>query len=245
MAETQSQTGFDPQDREQILRALRRYMKEHGIGTPTLLYRIIQADPRRREVTLSTLQRFLAEKHHTQDQYVALCHAFVKDLPYYGEGQDIGQLGAVLSGFFSPPAEGTIALPLLRDELRDELKGRYQLLMGTEEAKKHPTLDIEVTAAANRPFMRVVETKQLPGDNAPRHRFEGVLVASERLIFGVLRNVLTHLPKIYWLERLEMAENLPDRYLLSQISETLFRQDAPDGGCVVNTNFIIEKVDAK
>ena len=90
MSEPESRTGFDQRERELVRSALRRYMEENRIGTPTLQYRIIEADPRRREIPLSTLQRFITGAHHTQDHHVALCHAFVRDLPYYGEGRDIG-----------------------------------------------------------------------------------------------------------------------------------------------------------
>ena len=90
MSEPESRAGFDQRERELVRSALRRYMEENRIGTPTLLYRIIEADPRRREIPLSTLQRFITGAHHTQDHHVALCHAFVRDLPYYGEGRDIG-----------------------------------------------------------------------------------------------------------------------------------------------------------
>ena len=100
MSEPESRTGFDQRERELVRSALRRYMEENRIGTPTLLYRIIEADPRRREIPLSTLQRFITGAHHTQDHHVALCHAFVRELPYYGEGRDVAQFGDALASFF-------------------------------------------------------------------------------------------------------------------------------------------------
>ena len=36
---------------------------------------------------------------------MALCHAFVRELPYYGEGRDIAELGTSAHGLFQEPHE--------------------------------------------------------------------------------------------------------------------------------------------
>ena len=44
MQELQTRTGFDLAEREHIRRALLRYMQENRFGSPTLQFRIIEAD---------------------------------------------------------------------------------------------------------------------------------------------------------------------------------------------------------
>lgn len=114
MTDAQLRNKFDVDERERIRRALLRYMRENCIGTPTLQFRIVEADaPRHREIPLSTLQRFLTARHHTQEHHVALCHGFVAGLPYYGEGSELALLGQGLAGFFGQLALTDAPSPLI------------------------------------------------------------------------------------------------------------------------------------
>ena len=123
MAEPQTITGFDKAERESVQVALRHYMEEHGIGTPTLQVRIIEADTRHREIPLSTLQRFITNPQRTQPHHVELCHAFVKDLPYYSAENQLLGLGQSIAAFLLAPQDKEGASPDL-SSLTGEFNGR-------------------------------------------------------------------------------------------------------------------------
>lgn len=198
MSEPQTRTGFDHAARERVRAALRRYMQDHRIGTPTLQYRIIEADePRRREIPLSTLQRFITGSHHTQDHHVALCHAFVSDLPYYGEGRDIAQFGEALFGFVQDQAQGREREALIA-RLESEFAGTY------EAASAHLTL----SASDGQPWLIARETarcelnpdkyaERAANELSRRRRArEGVMVLISSCIYIMLRDSLTRQPKL-------------------------------------------------
>src|SRR5690606_21292997 len=174
MGEPQAVTGFDSAERERSRAALRRYMREHGIGASKLQYQIEKADqPRKREIPLSTLQRFILGKHHTQEHHVALCHAFVKDLPYYGEGREIEQLGAAFYSFLQPE----------QPEEKEEAGDRLAALAGTWES---PASVLTLTIAPGEKYLLARESARcllVTGEDgrdpelaARRRMREGVMV---------------------------------------------------------------------
>ena len=234
MNETASMAAFDHQQRGGIRQELLGYMRAHKVGVPTLCKRIMDADPRRRELPLSTLQRFLKDAHRTMDSYVGLCAQFLETVEKETAGEG-GELGAALAGFVAADEQAELS-----DDLRTVLAGEYRQVMSREaEAADGPTA-IEIASVPGRAFMQVNETRTSPGGGRVRHRFEGALAPSGLVVFAVLRSVLTHLPKVYWLERIETAEGFADRYLIGQASETLFREETPEGDCVTNTMIMLQ-----
>lgn len=200
MEAPQAVTGFDSAERERIRAALRRYMREHRVGAPALQYRIEEADqPRKREIPLSTLQRFITGRHHTQDHHVALCHAFVKDLPYYGEGREVEQLGTALLSFLQPelPEQGETAEG-----------GRLAKLAGTWESAASV---LTLTAAPDRTFLLARESARCllatgederdPELAARRRVREGVMVAVAAGAHALLRDTLTRQIRTAFLAR--------------------------------------------
>jgi hypothetical protein len=222
MSELQSRAGFDQREREFVRSALRRYMQEHGIGTPALQYRIIEADqPRRREIPLSTLQRFITGSHHTQDHHVALCHAFVRELPYYGEGRDVAQLGDALASFFplrwpepkSPSSakgperfcrryRGSAPTEVLPGQMRlyhmDELHPEMAVFV-------IPYSELIFEREGNASYLRALETITNPSldhsasqaQTRATYTYEGVLAPFGRMLRLMLRNTLTRQPRLY------------------------------------------------
>lgn len=201
MSEQTAFAAFDQDERMRIQRALRRYMEEHRIGTPTLQKRIISADkPRHREIPQSTLQRFVGGSHHTNDHHVALCHAFVKDLPYYGENYDLTTLGNGLLRFLAdePRAEA----------MRSELTGNYELREQFGWRASPSSLfeksvgRFSLTPVEDKPFLQVEGIVPLPppSEEAGSHRrivYEGVTVPASGNIYMVLRDRMTRSASFY------------------------------------------------
>jgi hypothetical protein len=254
-AEPQMRTGFDMQERERVRRALRRYMQENRIGSPTLQYRIIEADkPRRREIPLATLQRFLRGSHHTHDHHVALCHAFVSPLPYYGEGRDLEAFGAALTGFLREPADA---------ESGDQLAGRLE-----HEFARHYVTRTKAIAPGAFPFppeagliasrvsfdhapgqgwlkVREFVTDSRNSAENPQRRFtyDGVLLLTPPLVFVFLRNTLTRQPKTYSLAQV-FTQAAEGKVILleGEGCETWFLRDDPAQR--LNQNFRVQFVPA-
>jgi len=188
--------AFDQQERESIRSRLRRYMEEHCIGTPTLQLRIIEADaPRRRELPLSTLQRFLTASHRTSDAYVEMCARFLEHIGAVADGPQFGSALAAFIGDAELPA-GTLAA---------EYAGDFQVREGDEYGLLYETF-ASFSAVPGQPYLAVSETvasrKVVEGMEGPRrrHPYEGVLVANPPLVHVLLRSAVTRQPKIYCLK---------------------------------------------
>lgn len=72
--------SFDDAARRLIRRKLLSYLQQEKIGVPKLAGIIEKANPQR-TIQLATLQRFLADKARTQDEFVAILAEFVARLP--------------------------------------------------------------------------------------------------------------------------------------------------------------------
>lgn len=230
MHEAHAQTmGFGVSERERIRKALRRYMGEQRIGTPTLRSRIIEADkPRHREIPLSTLQRFLAGSHQTSEHHVALCHGFASVLSYYNEGREVAQFGDALSSFYQlrwlEPQQSVQPGP-------ERLCGRYRAYTSENrgDIRVHdPVEDVLVVSYAdltfsrdgNAPYLRARES--ITNINLDRpvnldhpisqaqtkvsYTYEGVLLAFGGALRLLLRNILTRQPRTY--ELVESAQGV-------------------------------------
>lgn len=198
--EAQLRAAFDETNRDDVREALRRYMKEHRIGVPTLQARIIEFDrPRHREIPLSTLQRFIAGSHHTHDHHVELCHAFVSSLPYYGEDRAFGLLGNALSEFLGDRTHGRE-----REALIARLGAEYAGLYETEYG------NLRLTAVHRQPYLRAQQTSKLlapPGEPASRalaarrRIHEGIVVLVPSGVYMMLKDTLTCQPRFAGLQR--------------------------------------------
>lgn len=218
---------FDTVERERIRAAMQRYMEAHRIGVPTLQARISEAADRPIDlIPLKTLQRFLAGATRTNDAFLIPCHRFASSLPDYGGVQEAGPeaLTGILGQFFKSPERTGLKPP---EGAAGQLAGCYEAFVGrTEGAQKHPkgwqiltkaarvTFSLPVARitfdrAADSPSVPVTEEVFNPARHFPfdiraaqeRHLYDGVLLEIDSLIFIVLRNTATRLPKAYWLGR--------------------------------------------
>ena len=218
MAEEAPGAAFDQKERTHVRRALLRYMAEHRIGAPTLQSRIIKADkPRHRVIPLSTLQRFIADTRHTSDHHVALCYTFARELPYYGEGRDVTQLGEALFDFLQGQVEGSERKALI--ERVAALAGSYQsglLSLTLDQADGQPYLFAEEIG-----FFPPDDLESTPPDAMPARRrvYEGVLVLTSSSINMFLRNTLTRQLKLCHLWLREDPEDKDRKALHGQSFE--------------------------
>ena len=184
--------------------------------------RIIEADqPRRREIPLSTLQRFITGAHHTQDHHVALCHAFVRELPYYGEGRDIAEVATALTNFFNAPIifdaqQGQWLSCPDRDRLQIKYRKSSQGRAKEKRRGRGPPFARsraqDRTLVEPQPEKDVIPRANLSSPRANwghgdiihgrdrRYAYEGVLISVPPQLYAVLRSSLTRRPKIYSFE---------------------------------------------
>jgi hypothetical protein len=227
MDDVQAQAGFDREERARIRQTLRRYMREHGIGTPTLKYKIEEADqPRRREIPLSTLQRFLADSHHTSEHHVTLCHAFVRDLPYYGEDSELRQFGGALFSFLQGALhdEDRAALnAVLEEKFVCAYETRTKPINEGGPLPYPPETDlvesrISFEPVSGKPYLRarefVSDLLNVPHIPERRFAFDGVMLFAAPAIYVFLRNSLTCKPKIYTLGQTPVSHEGQDIVLL-------------------------------
>ncbi|WP_171232303.1 hypothetical protein [Ruegeria sp. HKCCA4812] len=183
---------FDQEQRDRIREAVKAYMKAHSIGVPTLLSRVHNADPRRREISLPTMQRFVRGTHKTSEMVVGMSLQLLKT-----------------EGFAIPEPQDEVADPLIAfesglvgfllsseadeggEEIIHDFAGNYR-----RSEQKAPDAVVEILPSSNSQAFRISETRTQ--DMFTDH-YSGVLIARENRLFGVLRNILTDEPRVYWL----------------------------------------------
>lgn len=210
-------TQFNLADRERLRAALRNYMQENRIGVPALQLRIADATDRSPELLpLKTLQRFLADCGRTNDAFLQPCFQFVQTLPPAGRTEDLAR---ELAGFFGLTAADRAGTPR---EAPVRLGGRYKVTAARRERKVRViedddddfTLDfstctIEGDEGARFTFREEVSNPALAEaipESRTRHSFEGALLFFDPLIFIVSKNLLTRLPRAYWLREFEAGK---------------------------------------
>jgi hypothetical protein len=214
-------TQFDMGERERLRSSLLAYAEKHGIGVPTLQVRIADATDRSPDLLpLKTLQRFLTGIGRTNDAFLIPCFQFAKSLPVQSETADVArELGSFfgLAGLqASPDQSGTSTSAV------EQFAGHYAVATRQPSPKKLRVFDIDddndklSLAYSHCEFedtgpgsqLRVREEVFNPArvaaarpaeEVAVRHCFEGVVLVFDPLVFIVARNVLTRLPKAYWL----------------------------------------------
>ncbi len=165
----------DNESRRLIRDKLLHYMRSHDMGVPTLAKRIKNAHPRKLEIPIKTLQRFLADTHRTNDLHVALCSDFVEGLPC---PDPIGALGKALAEFYA--SQGA-----------DRYAGNFVLTVSYKISGKRSRLNSGLEITADEGFCRVAEWSE-------QRRFlscEGVLVCDGQTAIVTLNDKLTYRAK--------------------------------------------------
>lgn len=231
-------TQFDLADRERIRAALRNYMQQNRIGAPALQFRIAEATDRPPDLLpLKTLQRFLADCGRTNDAFLQPCFQFVQTLPPAGKTEDLAR---ELAGFFGLEAalksggkDGVAkSAPVrLEGQYRVYAQQREKKLIVLESDDGHFTLEYSTCAVTGDGGSRFTFREEVVNpamvtpvpQNGTRHTWEGALLFFDPLIFVVAKNLLTGLPRVYWLR--EFGEGL----LMGRLTEAAFlhEEDVP------------------
>ncbi|MHC2424229.1 hypothetical protein ACVII1_007230 [Bradyrhizobium elkanii] len=207
-------TQFNLADRERLRAALRNYMQENRIGVPALQLRIADATDRSPELLpLKTLQRFLADCGRTNDAFLQPCFQFAQTLPPAAKTDDFAR---ELGGFFGVTTVDSAGAP---QDGPVRLAGRYRVSAERRERKLRVfgSDDIEFTLGYSTCVIEGHEGARFafreevfnPGmvDPVPkigiRHCLEGALLFFDPLVFVVAKNLLTRLPRAYWLREFE------------------------------------------
>lgn len=192
---------YEPAERARIRRKLLRYMEENRIGVPKLQLLIVRANGYRADqidfVSLKTLQRFLADKHRTNDTFITLCARFAEDLP---DEDPIGDLGAALTTFMRGKVDeaGPLAFP-------EHVLGAYDATLETTPAVPvGPYSRLTVDRVVGTTFASVSEMvgSVRPEGDRPTSEgswrvYEGVMFKPSVRFFALMRNALTGAPRTY------------------------------------------------
>jgi len=203
------QIAFDAAERERIRRALLAYGKENRIGAPTLQLHIAEKTGRTVDQlgALRTLQRFLLGEGRVNDGFVAACAVFVERAGVMTPHDDLARdLGA----FFARDIADQPA-----DEAPSRLAGDYAIWAGETT---FANLKVQIKGEDVNPDvpygrcrisgsgrgLKVHETEATPGSDGADGAFrppanDGMMLYFDPLIFLLLKNRLTRLPRVYWL----------------------------------------------
>lgn len=176
----ETQPSFDEAARVRVRGRLLHYMREHRIGVPTLAKRITDASPRKQEIPIKTLQRFLAGHMRTYDSYVSLFNRFAENLP---DHDPIGTFAKAISSFY-------------RSEEREQIAGEYRLTAECMNGGDHYEGDVRFDpdhgfcrATAN--LRRITRTGVC--------YLEGPVVFVEKIAVMMLRDKVTNTPADFFL----------------------------------------------
>lgn len=195
---------YEPAERARIRRALLRYMEENRIGVPKLQLLIVRAngyrDDELKNVSLKTLQRFVADQHRTNDTFVALCARFADDLP---DDDPVADLGSALTTFMTGKAAAGGLTPF-----PSNVMGIYEATIGSNAPQadaRHSILRVH-RPLRNASFAAVEETigPSRDGSGEPTaeglwQAFDGVMFNPGSMFFALMRNALSGSPRTYHL----------------------------------------------
>jgi hypothetical protein len=206
-------TQFNLADRERLRAALRNYMQENRIGVPTLQLRIADAADRSPDLLpLKTLQRFLADCGRTNDAFLQPCFQFAQSLPTAAKSDDFTR---ELADFFGLPMGGEKGAPRSapvrlagRYKVSAERRERTVRVIESDETEfklGYSTCTVEGDGQAQFLFREEVFNPAMvnPAPSGTRHSYEGALLFFDPLVFVVAKNLLTRLPRAYWLREFE------------------------------------------
>jgi hypothetical protein len=207
-------TQFNLADRDRLRAALRNYMQENRIGVPALQLRIADATDRSPDLLpLKTLQRFLADCGRTNDAFLQPCFQFAQTLPTTGKPDDFARelaafFGLVVTGEKGAP-EGEAVRLVGRYKVSAERRERTVRVLESDETEfklGYSTCTVEGDEQARFSFREEVFNPGMvdpPPTGGVRHSFEGALLFFDPLVFVVAKNLLTRLPRAYWLREFE------------------------------------------
>lgn len=166
---------FDQAARAGVRQGLIDYMKRHAVAVPTLFKRIAGATrPEDIPISLSTLQRFLANSHRTDDMYVGALGRFLDRCDT--NCSDAG-LGRSLAAFYEARLGYDYAGTFVRPEEMEYFADRKFVIERGDQ------------------FWRVT-VKSPPEDY---HMWRGIIAEAHGFAVFVLKDVLTGLPATYFL----------------------------------------------
>jgi len=207
------QTSFDQADREKMRAAILAFAKQNKLGAPSLQLRIAEATKRSvDQIPLKTLQRFLKDEGRTNDGFMIPIAEFVASV---GAITPLDTFAHELGAFFA--RSGT------EKEAANEVPARfartYEIVAGSAKFKNIKVIRSGAIENPDEPYGRCVisgtgrslkvqelETGSDSGgaDGAFRPPAnEGVVLYFAPLLFMLLRNNLTRLPRVYWLREQE------------------------------------------
>lgn len=193
-------SDFSAQDRERIRSTLIRYMKEHGIGVPTLGARIAKATDRPSHlIPIKTLQRFLAGSHRTYDVFVGYCHTFIGTLP---PAQTTDPLLAFLQLLPGASAIEDTTFPENADCYIDdnaESPTFYSVLHVLPSAGAALAIRETILNPARKPGVTAVVRND---KSAASLTYEGLLINLDGMHIAVLRSPLSGRPRVHCITRL-------------------------------------------
>lgn len=245
-------TQFNLADRERLRAELRNYMQQNRIGVPALQFRIAEATDRPPDLLpLKTLQRFLADCGRTNDAFLQPCFQFAQTLPPAGKTEDLAR---ELAGFFgletairSADEDGVAkSAPVrLQGQYRIYAKQLEKKLVVLESDDGNLTLEYSTCAVTGNDGSRLTFREEVvnPALVTPvpktgtRHTCEGALLFFDPLIFVVAKNLLTRLPRVYWLREFD------DGLLLGNGMEAAFLHEKDVGRPYSDKDFAFRRIE--
>ncbi len=207
--------------RDAIRAQMLAYGERHKIGVPKLRARMATATGRQPgEISLKTLQNFLADKRRTNDGFVKICDDFVNTIINSEQGPP---LGPALGAFFLQAAgamprasvgeesgAGTVLsisalAPGTFKGMSPAARPAWEPGTATDALVPYATLTIEPSPHSWFVPVReeVFNWDRAAGrhfdESAPRHSYRGCAVMCGEILFVVARNILTGAARTYWL----------------------------------------------
>lgn len=212
------QTKFSSTERDRIRAAILAYARETSVGVPTLKLHMEEKTGRTLDnPSQKTLQRFLAGTSFVNDGFVSWCAEFVAKA---GTQTPHEMLAHELSSFFAPGQPGEHG----GRDVPARFAAEYEIISGTAQYRPLKVISVDKSRNTDKPYgrcivsgggegikghdapnLKVHEVETGPGSGGTDGTFrppanEGVVLYFEPLVFMLLRNNLTRLPRVYWLQ---------------------------------------------
>lgn len=203
---TRIKKEFSEEDRTRLRSVIKEYMGQHDIGAPALRVRIAQATGRSPNlIPLKTLQRFLDATHRTNDPFLVPCFQFAETVRPKPAAE---MLSEAASAFFN--ARRVDGLDALAGRWAGAAAGNKTgiTVMRTatgEDLTSVPVSELVFQRAGDALSVRETvlnpeATRNAKYDGDFRHTYDGIALRFDTLIYLVLKNTTTLLPRSYWLQ---------------------------------------------
>jgi hypothetical protein len=215
---------FSQDDRARLRAALLAYMEEHRIGVPTLQVRIAQAAGREPHLLpLKTLQRFLADTSRTNDGLLSLCFQFAETLEPKAGPEGFAEAA---DAFFETTVNGgnrSVLLGRWTGLAQRNKTGMSVVNQTGMDISSVQTSELKLELLENGKGLKTTEKVTNPGGNrnakydpGMQHIYEGIAVQFRPLICLIAKNLLTRLPRTYWLQESDTG------FLIGHGAEAIF-----------------------